>query len=870
MSSETISSEPESIQEVPKVDYKPQSIVSLDCKILQYEYGIYKLNQLILHLRKLQTDSKSSPNLPLLHYIVLLVGNIFSISDKGFDPKLIILSNYQFYKNTTINITPTTSHIPYDTPDLQIVALNDIPEIDTSIKCLKQLENLCNLCLQGYKKKLEQAKTEKLKGDPQINNTNYYTTIQTILASEIFNQDLDLTIEDSTFPLPIDNKELMENENFLEASLIDMDIKELFIVIKHMEQSLNFLKPLIVKLKKPQCDDPYALHKIFLLTQRLNDIYTIVRRYGRKIYLSNYQHLTDTKFLYHCKNPHYFKNTVLKDMNDYFNAMKKNGTLIANLTRLIRQDAKFEVNSKNITGNMNFAFQGLIVVETTMNKLKEFGMSWIISELKFRRIYQLPKKNLFNVYQSVAEAKPQPAIAPSTPTKGNAPPSSAVTPTSASKFSKAAVTTPEPNGENTQKPPAKSDTTAATTVNRSRSSSVSSVNSNNSSSGLLRRNSVTSPIKPNSLSTSSQNGRGSPRPTRPNSMLFMQPNSSASNLEIDPDKTSSSPVTPPTSTRRRSNSQPIGRDAIIATSGAAAALSRNGSLNSSRTSPARSSSLTSKSSGSTATEKIPSPAPSKITQKLLKVEEEESQAEQEKKNNNTKNNNGTEKEISPPPVVTKMSAAQRFQQKVREQAKSGALVTQQKETFNSVTFDPNNSSKYHLRKYVEQTSLPSPPPPQTQKQPLSPEVEEKVAVMPQRRTRDQVTRHNTQRNSRMIDFTESTSNSDQATTSSSESSTNVTVTTTTTTTATGKKVRFTGVPEWTEAEDAPTKYSNAILRNFAVFRHPIRSVRAYNAKSDQLLKEESLSFRTAVEDHTTTSSPPPMSNNNMAAAAAAA
>ena len=92
-------------------------------------------------------------------------------------------------------------------------------------------------------------------------------------------------------------------------------------------------------------------------------------------------------------------------MNDFFNSMKKNGTLIANLTRFVRQDSRFETNSKNITNNMNFTNQGLLTVETTITKLKEFGMSWIVSELKFRRVYQLPKKNLFDIYQTVPEFK---------------------------------------------------------------------------------------------------------------------------------------------------------------------------------------------------------------------------------------------------------------------------------------------------------------------------------------------------------------------------------------------------------------------------------------------------------------------------------
>ena len=157
----------------------PKLITSLDCKILQYQYNIYKLEKSISHIRKLQTECQGSPNLPLLHYIVLLVGCTFSINDKAFDPKLDILSNFQLFRSTTINITATTSHIPYDTPDLPITPLNDIPEISTSIKCLKQLESLCNTCLQGYKKKLDQAKVEKSNELGNVGTIDaYYSTIE--------------------------------------------------------------------------------------------------------------------------------------------------------------------------------------------------------------------------------------------------------------------------------------------------------------------------------------------------------------------------------------------------------------------------------------------------------------------------------------------------------------------------------------------------------------------------------------------------------------------------------------------------------------------------------------------------------------------
>ena len=61
-------------------------------------------------------------------------------------------------------------------------------------------------------------------------------------------------------------------------------------------------------------------------------------------------------------------------------------------------------------------------------------------------------------------------------------------------------------------------------------------------------------------------------------MLFLHPNSSTSNLESDPEKNqvplkSINRARAGTITKKKINSQPIGRDAIIATSGAATALS---------------------------------------------------------------------------------------------------------------------------------------------------------------------------------------------------------------------------------------------------------------------------------------------------------
>lgn len=90
-------------------------------------------------------------------------------------------------------------------------------------------------------------------------------------------------------------------------------------------------------------------------------------------------------------------------MDDYYNSMKKNGTLIANITRLIRQDTKLEINVKNVSTHINFVIQGLNVTEKSLSVLKEFGLTWIVSERKFRNVYNLPRvtwTRFMKVYQN--------------------------------------------------------------------------------------------------------------------------------------------------------------------------------------------------------------------------------------------------------------------------------------------------------------------------------------------------------------------------------------------------------------------------------------------------------------------------------------
>lgn len=585
----------------------------------------------------------------------------------------------------------------------------------------------------------------------------------------------------------------------------------------------------------------FVLHKLCALAIRLNELYIIFRKIGRKVYFSNFEHLYDTKLHFQLKNQNYFKLHLLKDMDEMFNSTRKNGTLLATLTRFFRQGAIYEVNAKNVLDFTNFINQGHMMLLGCLTKQEEFSFNWLATELRFRKVYGLPKKILTEVYTEVSEKNlPQKKVVNSS-TVSNSTPVKAIT----TDLNLLTV-----DG-------------GSRTLSRS-SSRSSSINSQTSipivtpMKSIARRVNRNSMIIPSSLPT--PNGNSPSRtnsitsPTRPQSMIFMNNNHSLTSLPLQ--KTSTlqqklaavDTVIPPNNTmagRRRSNSQPIKPlenlalpvPISAAASGAASALKGSPAVNRSPSGSIKRSGSVSRSS--------PQPKP------LIVVEEET---------------------VSKPAQLT---ANQRLQQHLKQAAKQGALMTQQRETFTSVLFDPNSPSSVNLRppkspNASEQSpqsseSLQSPQSLKTQGlQPpnittsFTPPQSPSLTPSPVPKTRDQVTRMNTRRNSIHQNIPSTTSS---LTSFSSESSSKNYIATVPNdsleASSIPKRVRFTGVPEYSPAEDAPTSYSSRILKNFAVFKTPSPNVYkpGFKKKDQMLKKEESISFKTQLHNPTLDNSP---------------
>lgn len=61
---------------------EPGYIDSLDAKIIQYQYNITKIQNLIPAIQKLAANASESKELPLVQYAVLLCGSIFAINEE--------------------------------------------------------------------------------------------------------------------------------------------------------------------------------------------------------------------------------------------------------------------------------------------------------------------------------------------------------------------------------------------------------------------------------------------------------------------------------------------------------------------------------------------------------------------------------------------------------------------------------------------------------------------------------------------------------------------------------------------------------------------------------------------------------------------
>lgn len=812
--------------------FQPLYFGSLDARTIQYKYAIYKLQRLVQAiselLNRVETSTGEIEHVVLVQYIVHLSSTLFAINEQKFGPRLAALENFKPVKTTAIAISPTVTHVPYDFKDVEVTPLSEMPLPDSTIQALKSLRYTAENCLEGYRKRLTNAEGE-------IGNENFCDDLDRLIASMMNPAvDIDISLQLPEMPIPAFNfpldKEYSESSDGMEALLIDMDLHALFVltklillIIKSHKVPQNKFKELKAASKQNQeallramPQSGYALHRVLVWALRLNDLYSIVRRFGRQIYLSNYQHLHDPKFLSHMPNVNAFKTQILKSVDELFTTAKKNGVLVATITRFIRLSTRVEITVKLIIEFFGFIGQSFTLVENLAKALDSLGKSWLACELNFRVAYGLPKKNLSLINDYLEREKlellrkqNEKNLKDLALQKERANPAAVSPPPKQKATERMKNLMAQAERQESAKPELSKSQPPRPALPLKNSRTKTSSPVLRPAHSATRASSLNSASIPNVRAFNGTVGK------RPSSQLF----ETASINSVDcatqgsgdtVDKNAA--VNTTASGRRRSNSLPISFNAAaaaLATNHNQADVSKESktSLRSPTGSIRRAPNFSRQSNAPNVT----SPLASK-TGKLTTLEESS----------------------EPESAVQKLTAQQKFALHLKEASKNGLIHSQQRESLSSVVFDPNNPSATKIYRPAETTKSP----------PLANDSASRDDGAP---TRAQVTKQNTQRNSMVIKDPAMLEVKPRESAESATSTPNTVLSNTPTrdsaSSAEGgvviKKVRFTGVPEYSPEEDAPTRYSRKLMKNFAIFKQPLMSSRHSLLKSkDSMLKKE--------------------------------
>ncbi|GEQ72131.1 hypothetical protein JCM33374_g5817 [Metschnikowia sp. JCM 33374] len=837
--------------------FEPKFIDSLDARIIQYKYALVKLDSLIRAIDVFISETvKTSTKLVLIHHIIYLASNLFAINESGFFPKLEALENFKVPKSPSVATSSAVTHIPYDMRDQNVVPLINLPHTASSISCLKAFRVLCLICQDAYQKRFANASKE-------IDNDEYLEDLDSLFTKSFFDleKDFDIVLKSSLFgnsslDFQLD-PEMTASGDYSEASLIDIDICSLFTIISETSRMLNAQKPAINKYRiikqSPKTlqerhlkDTPYsayALHRVFFWALRINELYFILRKFGRQIFISNYDHLHDQKFMSFVNNGLHYRD-MLKEIDENFFNTKKNGVLIATITRFLRMDSKNEICAKSIFDFVGFIHQSVAYLEGLIKTLREFGYAWLSSEIAFRNSHNLPIENLLKLNDIVEGQK--------------------VNELKVKRVRGQPLT--QANSKLTAPPTMKTPLSRQSSISRSQAPKPRANESSPASTSDVNKYGTTEEapkIRANLVKKSAE-AQSPFYLQRHSSVTSLQSNSSSSSLTEKPTVGS-----PTAAVRRRASSQPISYNA------AAAALKGNGvstpakqeyTVRSPNDGLRRTNSVTKKSSSPSVMSPLSNKRP------VMDVVEEK-------------------KEASPPKIEVKRTASQKFQQHLMEAARSGALYSKEKEVMSNVIFDPNNPSATNLRRQAKPKSQESsplkeetpplklnvPPPiqPMADKKPIRAEVAppqsssvqvpirtqpmppQPIASRPQvtpappladqKPTRAQITKLNTRRNSVIIQsnnrrLSEASRNSINSTSTESSPVDSIIV----------KKVRFIGVPEYSPAEDAPTSQTNRILKNFASLKLSAARNAGVRRKDDAFKQEESQLFKQHLEGEPST------------------
>ncbi|ODV82904.1 hypothetical protein CANARDRAFT_30473 [[Candida] arabinofermentans NRRL YB-2248] len=354
------------------------SLDSLDAKIVQYHYASQKIIKFIVLIKDLIKHCQRDSLIPLSKYIVLLNGSIFNVNDNIYRRSEILINGNKFnpaqsiepqqINTTAVNFDCMDNSTNYDTTRSQL------PDFKKNLETLRLLELLMINTYEIYNNKLKYAMSERAN----LKQNDVITGKSTFSPEALYDlyDFIELkSVGSLTCTKPI---EIIRSEEQIKSNLRSIDLKTLKLNVQSFQDSLDDLKLNIDNLLNCRKKDfllsqPHfqlLMHRSLILLLHLADLYGIIRRFGKIIYLNNsfyfenYARTNDTL------------RVIMKNLEIYFNQSKKNNLLLAMITRMCRQGSIFQVKPDNILEIYKVCNDSYGLLNTMILVLKKLQDEW--------------------------------------------------------------------------------------------------------------------------------------------------------------------------------------------------------------------------------------------------------------------------------------------------------------------------------------------------------------------------------------------------------------------------------------------------------------------------------------------------------------
>lgn len=349
-------------------------VSSLEAKLLHYHYVDTKLSKFQQMVSKL--DPKMMPD---LKPIILMAGSIFNISDHFFRRSELLQKGDRFNAGQLIHLTGNLTPLSWDS----LEALDDmksgigsnwsskrsfceLPNEKKSIEMIKLLQSLINNERIVLNEKIKMARELYFDQNKQL-----FDFIMVDKADQFDELDLIKGLNHSNIPTNLNIKQQEQIKSFFRHSYFNM-LKNMCVFY---QTKLDTLRLEHAKLTIQTPLTQFNFYQIYFSLLRIADMYVEIRKIGRWFYFDN-----ATYFSQFARSNRKLKETI-GEMSISFGSNKQNSLILSTISKYSKRTLT-PINSQNLKHQMEQITSQFIIESRKAGKQMSETLINCISTLK--------------------------------------------------------------------------------------------------------------------------------------------------------------------------------------------------------------------------------------------------------------------------------------------------------------------------------------------------------------------------------------------------------------------------------------------------------------------------------------------------------